>query len=71
MSAGNPQDVMRARYEAVYGSPEGRAVLDDILAASGIRSDPFDPNSDSATAYRCGKAAVGRRILNYLGDAKP
>jgi hypothetical protein len=50
------------------GSERGRKVLSDLRRESGYDDELFDKNSDSATAYQCGKRELFRYILTWIGD---
>lgn len=53
------------RYERVFSGPDGRAVLYDLIQASGMLSSPASLDTNQ-TMYRLGEQGMVLRILNYL-----
>jgi hypothetical protein len=62
---------LRRHYRAVWNSPEGRAVLEDLLRFCQLAADPFKPGAPDATAYVVGMQRVGRRICAMTGREIP
>lgn len=55
-------------YHAVFDTPNGRKVLDDLLSFVGHYGDPFVAGDPCITSYNCGQRRVVARILNLLGS---
>lgn len=54
-------------YSSVFDTPNGRLILDDLIAYVGYWGDAFTPGDPCVTAYNCGQRRVVARILNLLG----
>jgi len=64
----NQSEVQKDRsrlYHSVFGTPDGRRVLMDLMSFSGFMSDPFDANPH-VTSYRTGVRTVVSHILRHL-----
>lgn len=61
----------RRQYRAVWASPEGRAVLEDLLDFCQLDKDPFKAGQPDATAYVLGAQRVARRICAMTGRELP
>lgn len=59
---------MREDYISVFMSTEaGKRVLNDLVnREAGLYRTAFNGNSDSQTAFNCGKHALAQHILNVL-----
>lgn len=57
---------LTAAYQAVYSSPEGRRVLDDLMDFAGVERVPFVADSPTRSAFVTGQFSVGRRIRRYI-----
>lgn len=55
-----------ARYRHVFGSPEGKQVLRDILRFCGINADPHVPGDPFTSAYNNGRQRVARHIIGVM-----
>lgn len=53
-----------AYLRQIMSTLPGRAWMHDLLANCAMFHEPFHPMSPYATAYNCGKQAVGRRLFD-------
>lgn len=60
---------MKRNYATVGRTPQGRAMIQNILAVAGFWNDPYDPNNTHNTDYNCGKRYVGKDLFNTLYEA--
>lgn len=61
-----PTTPRKPPYGVVFGSPDGRLVLLDILRDAGIMSTAFDPSVPGQTEVNLGKQLLGLGILQKL-----
>ncbi len=55
----------RQAWERVLATPDGRAVMWDILSATGLFRSTLSPESMAVTAYNEGRRSIG---LTLVGD---
>jgi hypothetical protein len=61
---------LRKAWEAVCSTPEGRAVLWDIMSTAGMNATPLVPGVDALTFANIGRADHGRELnakINQVG----
>jgi hypothetical protein len=61
---------LRRAWDFICSTPEGRAVLWDIMAMSGMSGTPLVPAMPDMTAANIGKADLGRELqtkVNSIG----
>lgn len=62
----SPQPDASTAYAAAFGTPEGRAVLADLMRASGVLAVSHTPGDSHETAYAEGRRSVGLHIINMM-----
>lgn len=55
-----------SQYKKVFGSPEGKAVLYDLMRANHVLSSTYDPTVESHVFLREGQRNAVLRILTIL-----
>lgn len=58
-------------WRRVLNLAEGRRVVWQLLRACGHRQEAFVPGDPEATAYHCGKRAIGNEIEEVIRRADP
>lgn len=58
-------------WRRVLNLVEGRRVVWQLLRACGHRQEAFVPGDPEATAYHCGKRAIGNEIEEVIRRADP
>ena len=53
-------------YHAVFGSPEGKLVLADLLGAAGMLETSHMPGDSCGTAFQEGRRSLGLHVLDHL-----
>jgi hypothetical protein len=53
-------------YQAVFATPEGQAVLIDILKSAGLMSIAFEPGDPHRTAFNDGRRSLALEIVQKL-----
>ena len=48
---------------AIMATPAGRRFLMRLMKQAGLHSEPFVPGQGDSTGYNCGRASVGRALL--------
>lgn len=54
-------------YRLVYATPEGRAMIHDLLRFCNFRAPVVVPNDPMMTGYNDGMRRVGLRIASFIG----
>lgn len=57
---------VRDAYAAVFNTPQGRIVLEDMMKANHVLGPIFDPGSDRETTLKLGERNSVLRILSIL-----
>ena len=57
---------LRAAYHTVFGSPDGRLVLDDILQGAGVLQTSFVEGDAHSTSFNEGARRLALKILDRL-----
>jgi len=69
MSSKKPSQLAAAQlsqdYKDVFGTPQGKRVLADIMANGGVYA-PIHSNNPTEMAYRCGERNLALRIATML-----
>lgn len=53
-------------YQSVFGSPEGKKVLEDLMDKTGFLKNNYVPNDPHGTAFNDGATSIVRHILSTL-----
>lgn len=59
---------LRRSWDWVCSTPEGRAVLWDIMDMSGMNGDPLVPALPDVTAANIGAGSVGRKVQTKINE---
>lgn len=62
---------LAASYEAVMATPDGRAVVWDILEMLQVMRTPFIAGSPDLTAFNCGRHNAGLEMWAKLQELAP
>lgn len=67
----NVEEERQSKYKRVFGTPEGKEVLQDILHSSGVARSSYVLQDPQATSFNEGRRSVGLRLLQIMeGNAK-
>lgn len=62
---------LSAKYKSVFGSEDGKAVLEDLLKFTKVTQISFTPNQPEMTAFNEGMKRVGLRLLSLTEADEP
>jgi len=63
--------LLKAKFRIVFGTPEGREVLDEICRSCQLHKSTFVVGRPDLTAYRNGQRDVALSLLRMIGEDNP